>query len=110
MVKENTNSKKASWQWGTNERKCSYFFVLKFCKQNEYNNELALYDLLNISKNVVHDTSRDIYKYSHFIKSLQCVSNIHVIRRWSDDIFNLNDKEFVKSLAESKLIETGNTE
>ena len=78
--------------------------------KKEFNHKLGLYDLLNISKNVVHDTSRDIYKYSHFIKSLQCVSNIHVIRRWSDDIFNLNDKEFVKSLAESKLIETGNTE
>ncbi len=79
-------------------------------KQNEYNHELALYDLLNISKNVVHDTSTDIYKYSNFIKSLQCVSDIHVIRRWSNDILNLNDKEFVKSLVESKLIETGNSE
>ena len=66
--------------------------------------------MLNISNNVVHDTSTDIYKYSNFIKSLQCVSDIHVIRRWSDDILNLNGKEFVKNLAEYKLIETGNTE
>lgn len=78
--------------------------------KNEFNNELALYDLLNISKNVVHDTSTDIYKYSNFIKSLQFISDIHVIRRWSDDILNLNDNEFVKSLVESKLIETGNSE
>lgn len=66
--------------------------------------------MLNISKNVVHDNSTDIYKYSKFIKSLQNVLNVHDIRRWSDDIFNLNDEEFVKSLVESKLIETGNSE
>lgn len=78
--------------------------------KNEFNHELALYDSLNISKNVVHDTSTDIYKYSNFIKSLQCVSDVHVIRRWSDDILNLNEKEFIKSLVENKLIETGNTE
>ena len=66
--------------------------------------------MLNISKNYVHDNSTDIYKYPNFIKSIQCVSNIHVIRRWSDDILNLNDKEFAKSLAENRLIETGNKE
>ena len=87
-----------------------YLNFMKMIKQNEYNHELALYDLLNISKNVVHDTSTDIYKYSNFIKSLQCVSDIHVIRRWSNEILKLNDKEFVKSLVESKLIETGNSE
>ena len=66
--------------------------------------------MLNISKNVVHDNSTDIYKYSNFIKSLQYVLDVYVIRRWSDDILNLNDKEFAKSLAENRLIETGNKE
>ncbi len=45
----------------------------------------------------MHDTSTDISKYSNFIKSLQYVSDVYVIRRWSDDILNLNDKEFAKS-------------
>ncbi len=78
--------------------------------KNEFNHKLGLSDLLNISKNVVHDTSTDIYKYSNFIKSLQCVSDIHAIRKWCNEIPKLNDEEFVKSLVESKLIETGNSE
>lgn len=63
-----------------------------------------------IFKKTMHDTSTDISKYSNFIKSLQCVSDMYVIRRWSDDILNLNDKEFAKSLVKSMLIETGNKE
>ena len=51
-----------------------------------------------------------MYKYSKFIKSLQNVSNVHVIRKWSEDILNLNDNEFIKRLVKNEFIETGNTE
>lgn len=77
---------------------------------NENESELALYNSLTISDSNIYEASTEMYKYSKFIKSLQNVSNVHVIRKWSEDILNLNDNEFIKRLVKNEFIETGNTE
>lgn len=87
-----------------------YGNFLKTISDKDNKNELALYNSLTISDSNIYEASTEMYKYSKFIKSLQNVSNVHVIRKWSEDILNLNDNEFIKRLVKNGLIETGNTE
>ncbi len=87
-----------------------YGNFLKTISDKDNKNELALYNSLTISDSNIYEASTEMYKYSKFIKSLQNVSNVHVIRKWSEDILNLNDNEFIKRLVKNEFIETGNTE
>lgn len=87
-----------------------YGNFLKTISDKDNKNELALYNSLAISDSNIYEASTEMYKYSKFIKSLKNVSNVHVIRKWSDEILNLNENEFIKRLVKNEFIETGNTE